>query len=204
MNNSLFEKLTNMVRQSEKNITIHTELFCAEENKLLGINDDSLMGVIVSYTSGIAIDNWIRVIGQQHKERKGIFAYNKQKNSLTEGMLLVAYDIVGGIFAVNLNRFKENELSVWYFAPDTLEWECLDLTYPQFITWLINGDTDTFYKNMRWHSWKTDCLNVSFENVIQIYPFLWSKECMIETASKKVISFEEMSQINFDFAQKFM
>lgn len=203
MNNALFEKLTNMVRQSTKNITMHTETFCTNENKSLGINDDSLMGVIVSHTSGIVIDNWIRVIGQQHKERKGIFEYNKQKNSLTEGMLLVAYDIVGGIFAVNLNRFKENELSVWYFAPDTLEWECLDLTYPQFITWLINGDTDTFYKNMRWHSWKNDCLNVSFENVIQIYPFLWAKECMIETASKKVISFEEMSQINFEFAQKF-
>ncbi len=46
--------------------------------------------------------------------------------------ILIAEDILGGLFGL-----KDD--FVYYFAPDTNEWECLEIYYTQFVNWLINN-----------------------------------------------------------------
>lgn len=61
-----------------------------------------------------------------------------------------------------MGRFAEDQGMVWYFAPDTLEWESLEMKYP----------------------------------------YLWAKECNIETASKTVVPLSEILRMNDDFSKK--
>lgn len=56
---------------------------------------------------------------------------------------------------------------------------------------------------MRWENWEADCSKISFENVMHIYPFLWAKECNINTASKKIVPFNELFDLNLEFWAKF-
>ena len=109
----------------------------------------------------------------------------------------------GGLFALNLERFEEAQNAVWYFAPDTLEWESLDVSYTGFIKWVLTGDTEGFYSSMRWDSWEQDCKTISFEEVMLIYPFLWANECNINTASKKAVPFNELYNLNLENWRKF-
>lgn len=51
-------------------------------------------------------------------------------------MLIVATDVVGGTFAINAGKFSDVVGHVWYFAPDTSDWEDLGLKYPEFLAWL--------------------------------------------------------------------
>lgn len=196
--NNLWSQLKGIVEQTSKKVEVRDfKGIFLNECIELGINPESLLGVIVSKTSGIVVDDWLRVLGE------GISKYNKETTEVTNGMLVVAFDVAGGLFALNVGRFEEAQSAVWYFAPDTLEWESLDVSYTGFINWVLTGDTDGFYSSMRWENWEADCSKISFENVMHIYPFLWAKECNINTASKKIVPFNELFDLNLEFWAKF-
>ena len=42
-----------------------------------------------------------------------------------------------------------------------------------------------------------------FNNGVLIYPFLWAKECNIETASKKISPLSEIIKMYFGFKKEF-
>lgn len=66
--------------------------------------------------------------------------------------ILIGEDVLGGLFGL-----KDNV--VYYFAPDTNEWECLEIYYTQFLSWLMNNpeDVNKFYERFKWSTWKEDC-----------------------------------------------
>ena len=146
----------------------------------------------VSTNEGLIVDDWIRVL------KAPIESYCEDM----EGLSLIAHDIVGGLFAVDISRFEPDKSDVWYFAPDTLEWESMGMQYESFIVWLSRGNLDGFYSSMRWQGWEKDCESVLVDQGILLYPFLWAKECDIETASKKVVPMTEIIGMNFDLAKK--
>lgn len=204
----LWNKVSGIFNNSSKQVHIYegTEAVGKEEIENMCIDINSVLGVIVLYTAGICVDNWIRVIGQNCNEHNGISQYNSEQinkdYTSMKGMLIVAQDIVGGIFAINTSKFSESREKVWYFAPDTLEWECLDMDYAGFISWIAKGNTDEFYNSMRWETWKKDCENINFDKAYLIYPFLWANECDLSTATKKVVPFMELMGINMEYAKK--
>ena len=128
---------------------------------------DKLFYEVIENCGGIVIDNWIRLYGCGelnviHKNEMIINDYNLD--------IMIGEDVIGGIFAL-----KDNV--VFYFAPDSLEWECLDVYYANFMNWLIT-------------------------NGFSLYPFLFSK-CDIEARDRKVVSIDEIIMRNFEFGKKF-
>lgn len=200
----LWNEVLGIFNKSDKQINIYygTEKNGEKQIETMGIDSNSILGTIILHTAGICIDNWIRVIGQKSDEHDGICQYNLEKCIITKGMLIIAQDIVGGIFAINISKYSEGSQMIWYFAPDTLEWECLDMNYAEFIEWLALGNTDQFYHSMRWASWEKDCMNINFDMVYLIYPFLWSNECNLDIATKRVVPFIELKEINRECAAK--
>lgn len=203
----LWDEALSIINRSDKEVYVFggERNIGIKETENLGLDKESFLGAIILYTSGICIDNWVRIIGQNSVDRRGIVLYNNDSSvqkELTEGMLIVGQDIVGGIFAINNGKFREGIHQIWYFAPDTLEWECLDLDYFELFTWLLSENIDKFYSSMRWDNWREDCKLVRFDEVILIYPFLWSKECNLKSISKKIVPFEELRNLNFDLADK--
>lgn len=197
----LWDEALTIINKSDKEVYIFSgeRDIGIKETEILGLDRESLLGAVILNTSGICIDNWVRVIGQNNSDRRGAVLYNKDS---IEGLLIVGQDVVGGIFAINNSKFREGIHKIWYFAPDTLEWECLDVNYVELFRWLLSGDIDEFYNSMRWDNWREDCKLVKFDEVILIYPFLWSKECDLKTISKKIVAYEELKKLNFDLAAK--
>lgn len=209
INNNLWEELKKMFSDSNKNIKLIISKTNDGQNTLdiLKITSKSALGSILFNTGGITVDNWIRVLGSENQENRGLLSYNKiNENGVANAidkMLIVADDVVGGIFALNAGKFSDGIGDVWYFAPDTLQWESLEMKYSEFISWIVMGNINEFYSSLRWNRWKDDVSNLTFDEAILVYPFLWSNEVQIEKADKKIVPVEELLNINQEYSKKF-
>jgi hypothetical protein len=170
----------------------------------------SPMGAIIYETGGILIDDgWIRILGSGHEKlNRNVMDWNKGKsyNKLGERLpfLLIADDVLGGFYAINAGGFdKKNIGKVFYFAPERLKWESMDMTYSQFIIFCLQGDLDGYYKGFRWTDWKKDVPNLDGNKGIHCFPFLWSKEGSdINTVSRKAVPIQELWDMYFKEKQK--
>lgn len=169
----------------------------------------SPMGAIVYNTGGILVDNgWIRILGSGNtKLDRSLPDWNKGKSFKEFGespsFLLIADDAIGGFFILNGGSLGEDLGKVYYFAPDNLEYEPLDITYTEFLDFCFNNDLNQFYKDNRWKNWQKEVSELDGNKVFSFYPYLWTKEGKdINKNSRKAISIEEQYNLNIEFRKQ--
>lgn len=169
----------------------------------------SPMGAVIYETGGILIDNgWLRVLGSgSEKLNRGLNEWNKGKTFENYGNqsshLLIADDIIGGYFAINAGGIGTEIGTVYYLPQDTLEWECLDVNYSEFLYWVLTGDLNKFYELFRWQNWEADIQQADGNQVFSFYPFLWTKEGKdIEKVDKKLVPIEAHYNLTLDYQRQ--
>lgn len=167
----------------------------------LQVTTRSPMGAITYETGGLLLDHgWLRFLGSGHPRlKRSIVDWNRgrtwQDPASPPAILLVADDILGGLFAVNGGALKGAPGHVHYFAPDTLDWESVELGYTEFLGWALSGDLDTFYAGYRWEGWETEVGALSGDQGLSVYPFLFAEGPPIHERSRKAVPMSEL----FDF-----
>ncbi|GAS83299.1 DUF2625 family protein [Paenibacillus amylolyticus] len=162
----------------------------------LQISTKSYLGAVAYETEGIVVDQgWITLLGAGGDSTSGsLTSWNGVSEQpwvdVLEGMMVVAYDAAGGFFGLDTGKYGRTG-QVYYFAPDTLEWESTELTYSGFINWLANGDLEQFYQTFRWKGWQEDMSQLQTGQVFAYYPPLWTQEGGGEISSKAPISIME-------------
>lgn len=208
INVDLWKKINKMLQSSDRKI----ELFQCDEVrginiiKEIGLNNTTTLSTIIANCAGVIVDDCIRILGQGDVNVHGIYEVNLIENGSANrvmGMLLVAFDIFGGLFAMNMGAINDEIGVIYYFAPDTLEWEAIEMNYSEFLQWCVLGNISKFYQSFKWNDWRQMAKEVKFNDGILIYPFLWSKEHNINTAEKKIVSFNELFNLNMDYRKKF-
>ncbi len=168
---------------------------CGDVLVALQITTRSPMGAITYETGGILIDHgWLRLLGSGHpKLTRNIVGWNANRSS---GYLLVADDAIGGFFAINGGALGSDQGSMYYWAPDTLNWEPLGLGYTDFIRWALSDRLDVFYEGLRWAGWESDTKQLGGDQCFNFYPFLWSEQGSVESSSRKAIDVAEQFSFN--------
>jgi hypothetical protein len=169
----------------------------------------SPMGAIVYMTGGLLIDNgWIRILGSGHsKLNRNLPEWNKGKSFKEFGeppsFLLIADDAMGGFFLLNGGGLGEDLGKVYYFSPDNLKYEPLNLSYSDFLNFCLNNDLDDFYKGYRWTNWKEEVSNLSGDQIFNFFPPLWTKEGKdINKVSRSPVPVDEQYNLNLDFRKQ--
>ncbi|NIL26890.1 DUF2625 domain-containing protein [Yersinia massiliensis] len=161
----------------------------------LQVTTFSPLGSLVYETGGILIDNgWLRILGSGHSQLTRTPASWTQ--SVTPGRtfqaLLVADDVSGGFFALNGGEFGEDRGGVYYLAPDSLEWENLDMSYSGLLNWALHGNLDRFYQSVRWAGWREEISAMCGNKVYSFYPYLWTEPKLpIEQRSRAIVPIDE-------------
>lgn len=165
----------------------------------------SMMGAIVYETGGLLIDKgWIRILGAGCEQlKRSLPEWNKGKTFGEYGepapYLLIADDAVGGFFAINGGYLGDDTGNIYYFAPDSLEWEALEITYSQFLLFCFDNNLNEFYSNLRWKGWEDDLSTLKPDYAFNFVPFLWTKEGSdINKVSRKVIPVREVYDFNME------
>ncbi|WP_228099174.1 DUF2625 domain-containing protein [Pedobacter sp. MC2016-24] len=163
----------------------------------------SPMGAIIYSSGGILVDGgWIRILGSGSKKLdRSLSDWNKTAGSA--GFLLIADDVVGGFFMLNGGGLGKDLGNIYYFSPDGLEYEALDITYSQFLDFCFNNDLNVFYKGLRWDSWQADVKKIDGNQVFNFVPALWTKEGKnINKNSRKAVPVEEQYRLNMELRGK--
>lgn len=165
----------------------------------------SLMGAVIYETGGLLIEGgWIRVLGSGCEQMKrSLPDWNRGKTFSEFGepapYLLVADDAAGGLFAINGGYLGADAGNMYYFAPDSLEWEAMEISYSQFLLFCFEGKLNDFYSNLRWTGWEEDLKNLNSDHAYQFIPFLWTKEGKdINEVSRKPLPIEEVYNLNME------
>jgi hypothetical protein len=136
----------------------------------------SPMGAIVYETGGLLIDQgWVRVLGSGNPRLpRSLPEWNAGRSiqgDYAPPFLLIADDVVGGFFALNGGGLGEDPGKIYYFAPDNLSWEGLDLSYSDFLTWCFEGDLANYYRDYRWDDWQAEVRDLPGDQGLLFYPF---------------------------------
>lgn len=174
----------------------------------LQVTTRSPLGAVAFETGGLRIDSgWVRVLGS------GSAALPRAVPSWTQrvqanngpgldGMLLVADDVLGGLFALNGGAFAGRLGDVHYFAPDTLAWESLDRGYSDFLAWLLQADLARFYDGQRWPGWEAEVASLATDHALSIYPPLWAQGPSVAQRSRKPVPLDELVALQFEMARR--
>lgn len=137
----------------------------------------SPLGAVVYHTGGLLIDEgWLRILGSGHPRlSRSLPSWNAACRTgelrIPPPWVLIADDVLGGLFALNGGRFAPPEVhTVWYFAPDTLEWEDTGKGYADFLRWCLLGDLQRFYTSFRWSNWQAEVRDLSGDSAFRFVP----------------------------------
>lgn len=167
----------------------------------LQITTRSTLGAIAYETGGLLIDHgWLRVLGSGHPQLpRNLVDWN---NGRSDAYLLVADDAAGGFFSINGGGLGDDVGAMYYWAPDTLRWEQLDIGYTDFLGWALSDRLATFYDGLRWEAWRSDLQELRADQCFSFFPFLWTREGSIKESSRTLIDVGEQFEINVELARK--
>jgi hypothetical protein len=168
---------------------------------------DSALGAVAYETGGILLDGgWLRILGSGSDRMRGDFvSWNTSREDYEafRGGIIVAFDVAGGFFAINAGAFPGELGDIFYFAPDTLTWESVSMTYSHFLYWAANGDLPGFCQRMRWPGWENEVAALDGANGVSIYPPLWANAVTpLLERSRKVVPMVELWGIEHDIARQ--
>ncbi|MEV0578059.1 DUF2625 family protein [Streptomyces sp. NPDC050392] len=184
----------------------------------LQVTARSMLGALALNTGGLLVDNgWMRVFGGGSVISGGLPSLGTT-NRFPAGFdpvwhpatgLVVGHDVVGGVFALNggdpaAAGRPGGPGQMTYFAPDTLEWEAMEMGHSGWVSWLLSGRLETFYDGLRWPGWREEAAALAFGEGISVYPFLWSKEARDDLAatSRRPVPMREVIGVAADFARQ--
>jgi len=179
---------------------------CRRTLHRLQMTAHSTLGGIALNCGGMLVDHgWIRVLGGT--PGPGLPDIASVSGVPDEAVvpyvvrgLLVAYDVIGGQFAIDAGGLAGAPGSMCYWAPDSLAWESLDFGHTHFMSWVLDGDHDKFYEDSRWSTWQTQTEQLPPDHGYSVYPFMFTQEYDVTTASRQPVPVTELFDIATDLA----
>lgn len=185
----------------------------------LQVSAGSALGAMVLHCGGLAVDGgWLRIFGGRSPGRQtnlpSLAVVNRFPVAVdltwrpTDG-LVVAQDVLGGVFALNGHDPATAGRpgvpgQMTYFAPDSLEWEAMDMGYGTWLTWALSDRLAQFYEGLRWPGWQEETVGLTAAQGITVYPFLWSQQAQEDLAAttRAPAPMAELLTMSRDFCQQ--
>lgn len=202
-----FNEIVSIFNESENEIKISRSAGSAQDVlSRMGINGDSTLGQVISNAKEIYVNRYLRLCGSANIEKMNALV----KKYYPGDKVVVATDVWGGIFAIGNGDFEGHPAGIWYYAPDSLDWEETELNYTEFIDFAAGDTVEHYYESWLWQDCKKYFAGklggliggVNSDQAVLVYPFVWSKEFNAESAKKETVPFEDILKINAEYEKR--
>ncbi|KAK3192239.1 hypothetical protein K4F52_001869 [Lecanicillium sp. MT-2017a] len=175
----------------------------------LQVTARSTLGALALNTGGLLIDDgWLRILGGGGQDLPSLATANNldspSEASGSPSQMTVAFDVLGGQFAIDGGGLDVEPGKVCYWAPDTLKWSSLGVGHTAFVEWALSEDgLVRFYEDMRWEGWRDEVKVVAPSQGIALYPPLFSAEAYpLVNTSRRAVPFDEILGVNKSMADQ--
>ena len=168
----------------------------------LQVTTRSALGAFAYDTGGLLVDDgWLRLLGSGHpKLTRSLHEWNSPR---TDGAFyLIGDDAAGGFYAINGGAFGDDLGAVYYWPPDDLEWESLEMGHTDFVATFLTQQIEAFYETLRWSTWREDVKALPADSSFAFYPFLWTKEGSLEGSSRSIVPVSELWEAKVDLIRQ--
>lgn len=150
------------------------------------------LSAVISACEEIIVDDWVHVLGHgKGKDGQSIFMLSSlpDKDQMKDS-LVVATDVLGGLFAICRNEKSDDYGNIFYLQPECLVWENSNMDYSEFLIWLANDDLDAFYVDVRWKNWREITARIGVDSALKFTPEIWMEACDISSAPREIVPFK--------------
>ena len=114
-------------------------------------------------------------------------------------VIIVADDVLGGLFALNGGRFGANgQGEVFHLAADDTVWVSLGVGHADFVAWCLTGELAQLYGPLTKLDEYETLPRPAFDATYSFYPFLWTQEAKDGRPSVRVVSADESLNVRLD------
>lgn len=173
----------------------------------LQVTTRSTLGALALHTGGVLVDHgWLRLLGGGAYGLADLATVNglgaPEETSLAPQRLVVAFDVLGGTFAINGGGLPGPLGDVHYFAPDTLEWHGLGFGQGAFTEWAVTGGLGEYVADLRWRGWERDVEELPPDMGLSIYPPLWSDSTPGHEVERHAVPLEGLAVWHHELAER--
>ena len=166
----------------------------------LQVTARSTLGALALNTGGVLVDSgWLRILGGGAEGLPSLADANELGAERPVGappILFVAFDVLGGRFAVNGGGLEGAAGEVHHWAADTLRWEPLGIGHSGFVRWALGPGVGEFYADLRWPGWDDEVAHVRVDQGMSIYPPLSTAESRpLRDASRRPVPWPELAAV---------
>jgi hypothetical protein len=168
----------------------------------------SFLGAVAYESGGLLVDHgWLRVLGAGGPEMGiGLASVNGLDDLHGLGRdavgLVVAIDVLGGLFAINAGRLPGARDHVCYLAPDTLDWLDMGCRYSGFIEWATAGKVDEFYSSLRWPGWQREVAALPLDRGLHVVPPLFAEREPQAAVERRAVALDELWQFTVSMSRQ--
>ncbi len=196
-----WSEVTAWVEKSPVAAGIRSPHPAAKTVETMGLKPGSYLHALAQNSSGLIVDaGWLRLLGGSSGD--GLPGLD-EANAAASGMLVVAFDVLGGVFALDGGALGAGDGSVHHFSVDSLRWEGLGLTYPAFISAMLGGATIDFYESLRWSGWEKEVGLLGPDQGLFLYPFPFTQEGKnVASSTRQALPFSELIDLHNDLVRQ--
>nr|AIA19114.1 Protein of unknown function DUF2625 [uncultured bacterium] len=136
----------------------------------LQVTVGSFLGALVGECGALLVDHgWLRILASGANGLPGVHEANVL-NGEPPPLLEVAWDVLGGRFAINGGGLDAPTGDICYWGPDTLDWCPIGGGHADLITWALSGGPSDFYAALRWPGWEQEVTVVPVDHGLSLVP----------------------------------
>lgn len=174
----------------------------------LQVTARSGLGALALNCGGLIVDRgWLRILGGGNGDLPDLASANDlhdpQESVEPPGSLTVAYDVLGGRFAIDGGGLGLSPGEVCYFGPDTLSWESLGIGHFDFVLACLSDWLPEAFASLRWDGWQQEVEHLPHSFGLSLVPPPWTVEGKnISLVSRRPVPLAELHVFHEDAASQ--